>query len=57
MKFGERTRDFSPGQAGKEVPNLVMTVVMGRTVSDGGTVCNGGTVCDRGTVFDGEDCV
>ena len=26
MKFGERTRDCSPGQAGKEVPNLAMTV-------------------------------
>ena len=26
MKFGERTRDCSPGQAGKEVRNLAMTV-------------------------------
>ena len=26
MKFGEKTRDCSPGQAGKEVPNLAMTV-------------------------------
>ena len=26
VKFGERTRDCSPGQAGKEVPNLAMTV-------------------------------
>ena len=26
VKFGERIRDCSPGQAGKEVPNLAMTV-------------------------------
>ena len=26
VKFGEKTRDCSPGQAGKEVPNLAMTV-------------------------------
>ena len=26
VKFGERTRDCSPGQAGKDVPNLAMTV-------------------------------
>ena len=26
VKFGERTRNCSPGQAGKEVPNLAMTV-------------------------------
>ena len=26
VKFGEKTRDCSPSQAGKEVPNLAMTV-------------------------------
>ena len=26
LQFGERTRDCSPGQAGKDVPNLAMTV-------------------------------
>ena len=30
VKFGERTRNCSPGQAGKEVPNLAMTVILRR---------------------------